>query len=49
MSGVFSDAIVGDLPKKKVDTSLSVVRQATTGMISILPYNGKIEAYRGSS
>lgn len=43
MSGVFSDAIVGDLPKKKVDTSLSIVRQATTRMISILAYNGKME------
>ena len=43
MSGVFSDAIVGDLPKKKVDTSLSIVRQATTRMYSILAYNGKME------
>lgn len=43
MSGLVSDAIVGDLPKKKVDTSLSIVRQETTRMISILAYNGKME------
>lgn len=32
MSGILSDAIVGDLPKKEVDTILSIVRQVTRRM-----------------
>lgn len=47
MAGVLSDAIVGELPKKKVDASLSTVRQMTTIMISILAYNGKMEHAEG--
>lgn len=43
MSGVLSDATVGELPKKKVDATLSIVRQVTTRMVSILAYNGKTE------